>query len=380
MIVILPFLGVVSLFTLASKNRYLIFLCSCLLIFCMWILFGFSETPDLPNYRMIYNQSNLYSPLEVFTDYYGRDIGYIFINSIFSYLGFDFDFFHAILAGFWLWAMVYFSRKVTKSTLMILFLYFLWPFFIDVIQIRAMIVNLMVFIAIYAYSKDERLALGKAILTIILAGSIHSMAFIYLPFFILRKIFYTKIGITIALILSILMPIYIVFVGNYLASVINLFVYLQGNDTISSFSKYDLIITGFEKYARWLYVNGVLALMYFMKKQIDVILSTKSTKDIFIRRYFTNCYTMSLYTSCFMPLYAMTGAEFGRIERCFLIAFIVALVSYINIIKNDFFKVGIFIAGAGVLFLAGLVDLYKALGENVIQILTDNALLHAIGL
>ena len=176
------------------------------------------------------------------------------------------------------------------------------------------------------------------------------------------------------------MPIYIGFIGGYLASAINGFVYLQSNSDISSFAKYDLAVTGFEKYARWIYVNGVLFLMYFMNKNISNFLSANSPKERLMKKYFENCYAMSLYTSCFMPLYAMTGAEFGRIERCFLIAFIVALVSYIDVLKNDLIKMGIFVSSACVLFLAGLVDLYKALGDNVIEILNNNILLHAIGL
>ena len=346
----------------------------------MWVLLGFSETPDLPNYRVIYNKAAMYNPFDVFIDYYGRYLGYTFVNSVFASLGFDFEAFHGVLAFFWLLAMIYFSKKVTSSTLIVLVLYFLWPFFIDAIQIRMMIVNLMVFIAIYEYSKGGRLALGKALLIIGVAGSIHVLAFVYLPFFLFKKIYRTKFIMGIVLALSLLMPLYINFVGNYLSSSINLFVYLQDNDTISAFAQYDLTVANFEKYARWLYVNGVLFLMYFMQKNILEIISEKSDQENFLRNYFQNCYAMSMYTSCFMPLYAMTGAEFGRIERCFLIAFIVAIASYIEIVKNDWVKVGVFCSGAGILFLAGLVDLYKALGDNIIQILTDNVLFHAIGL
>lgn len=379
MVILLPFLCLISIGALISKIHILKAGCSFFLILFMWIIFGFSETPDLSNYRLIYSMASSYTPFEILTAHDIKDQGYIFLNSLFSAFGFSFEEFHSILALLWILFFVYFSRKLTHNTLIVVLFYLLWPFFIDVIQMRTMVVNLIIFISLYEYSKEENQSLIKAILLIVLASFFHRLALIFIPYFLFKKVSSYNIVKILVLIIAVLMPVYIGFVGSRLASQLNFYAYMQNDSTFSSLAQYDLVVAGFEKYARWLYVLGVMGIMKLLCTYMNKT-SFSSSATALKRNFLINCFSMSMYTACFMPLYAITGAEFGRIERCFLISFIVAIAVFLENTKNNKICIFVYCSSASVLFLAGLTDLYKALGENVIQILTENSFINLFGI
>lgn len=373
------FISLISLFT---RNRYLEFICTGILLFCLWVLFGFSESADLENYRTMFFQASSFNPIEIITSFTGRDKGYMFINSLSSWLGMNFNEFHVVFASGWLFFMIYVSKKITNSTLIVLLLYLLWPFFMDVIQLRTTLVDLLVFIAIYISSKQEKFSDIKACFIVVLACTIHILAIVYLPFFFFKKFHRTKFVMGIVLAISILLPLYDNLFIGILANKISSFVYLCDDATIASFSQYDLALSHFEKYGRWLYLNAALFIMYFIDKtwrkfiSQDIVVQNKSYKI----GYIDTCYAFCKYVCCFMPLYSITGAEFSRIARIFLLPFIMVIGEYIDIANNDYYRLFVLLGAVCILFTAGFVDLYYALGMSVMQILNLDGILYNMGL
>lgn len=186
----------------------------------------------------------------------------------------------------------------------------------------------------------------------------------------------------IVLAISILLPLYDNLFIGILANKISSFVYLSDDATIASFSQYDLALSHFEKYGRWLYLNAALFIMYFIDKtwrkfiSQDIVVQNKSYKI----GYIDTCYAFCKYVCCFMPLYSITGAEFSRIARIFLLPFIMVIGEYIDIANNDYYRLFVLLGAVCILFTAGFVDLYYALGMSVMQILNLDGILYNMGL
>lgn len=378
---ILSVIVIISGIVLLTKLTYLKRICEVLLIIFLWVLFGFSEGADYENYKTMFFYASNYNPLEIFTYYDLKNKGYLFLNSFFYFLGIDFEEFHVIFALFYLFFIVYISRKITKSTLLVLLLYLLWPFFMDVIQLRTTLVELMVFAAIYLFSQKDTFNKSLAILFFVLACTIHELAFAYLPFIIFKRFHRSRLVMTIVVSISLLLPLYANFFIGVLADKLSFFVYMSHDSAISSFTQYDLAPSNFGKYGRWLYLNGALFLMYFIDKTCrNSIINNKSMSEQFRISYIDTCYAFCKYVCCFMPLYAIGGAEFGRIARIFLLLFIMNVGIYFDNIKNDYYKIFVLSGGICVLFVAGFVDLYYALWPTVVQLLENNMLLKALGL
>ena len=376
---------IVSVASLFIRNKYLEFICASALLFCLWVLFGFSESADLENYRTIFYQVSTFNPIEIITSFNGRDKGYLFINSLASSVGMTFEEFHVILVSIWLFCMIYISKKITNSTLIVLLLYLLWPFFMDVIQLRTTIVDLLVFISLYISSKQDKFSNIKACFIIMLACTIHLLAIAYLPFFLFKKFHRTNFMMAIVLSISLLLPVYDNFFIGILADKISSFVYLNGSSDISVFTQYNLAPEHSIKYGRWLYLNAALFIMYFIdntwRKFVNEDFCEQNQSLKFNKvKYIDTCYSFCKYICCFMPLYAVAGAEFNRIARIFILPFIMSIGEYIDIANNDYYRIFVLIGAICILFTAGFVDLYYTLGGSVVQILNLNDILYNMGL
>ena len=97
-------------------------------------------------------------------------------------------------------------------------------------------------------------------------------------------------------------------------------------------------------------------------------------------KYLDTCFAISKYLLLFLPIYAINGAELGRCPRCFFLTFINAVTLFCDINKNAYTKIGIFLISAFLVFTEGFMNLFYSISEAVILILTDNSLIHALGL
>ncbi|WP_278520916.1 EpsG family protein [Mitsuokella jalaludinii] len=369
------FIGFLSLI---SKKKVFKNYATILLIVVIWVLLGFSETVDLFNYRFMYEEAGRIDIFSFFNDYNGRDKGYTFLMSFFSYLGVDFEEFHAIIATLNILLLIYFSRKITKSTLVVLLLYLTGPFFIDTIQIRTLFVHLMTFIAFFEYANGGKFAFEKSLCIILLASTFHILALFYIPFFLFIKVHNYKIVTFLILGIVLFYPIYVDALAGYLGSWVSMFVYTSGDSNLSVFSRYDLGVSVYKKYGYWLYLNGMLGVLFIIRKYIRESIRSRidSYKENFCIKYIDMCFVINKYLLLFLPVYAINGAELGRCPRCFFLTFINAVALFMDWNKNEYLKIGIFLASALIVFTEGFMNLFYSMSDAVIMILTNNILVN----
>jgi hypothetical protein len=351
-----------------SKIKAFKFVVSAILLFFLWLILAGSNTVDLYNYQIMYNQAAAYTPIEVLTSWSGRDIGYAFFTSLFSYAYIDFDEFRIIFSTIYLFLLVFFIRKETNSLLLVLILYVLWSFFMDAIQIRTLIVHLMIFIAFLVYSRCTTKTTIIAISIVVVACTVHILAAFYLPVFLFHRFYKNKCILFFILLSSLSMPLYIDFLGGALSSIINNFLVSSSNNDISVFSRYQLNVSNYAKYIYWLFCNGMFFLITYIRNKYNNEDNIEENK----RNYFEICYAVCLYLLIFMPLYGLSGGEVGRFFRCFTLLFIVAIVIYIQTVKSNLLKILITSLAAIFLFLEGWVGLYYSAWDKVLQLFNEN--------
>ena len=136
------------LLTLVSKkdNKY-VFVFG--LIF-MWVLFGWSYgNADYPIYLgRFYNYSNTISEITepLFTN----------LMSIFNLLKFNYQEFLIIISAIILTIYGIFINKMTKNINFVLLLYFIFPFSMDVVQLRYTIATTIIIIGFYYLIKKDK--------------------------------------------------------------------------------------------------------------------------------------------------------------------------------------------------------------------------------
>ncbi|GKU31642.1 EpsG family protein [Clostridium folliculivorans] len=158
----------------------------------MWILFAFNTgNADYDVYKMSYDSMSSFF----------NDVGYNSLALVFSYFGVSYQMFLAFfsLIGLLLIAntVFEFSQQPTK----VFFLYCIFPFFFDIVQIRNFMAMAIVIYAIRYLIKFNNKNFIKYCLCILIASSFHTVALVYLIFLFvyikdIKKLF--KVSIILA--------------------------------------------------------------------------------------------------------------------------------------------------------------------------------------
>lgn len=167
---ILLFMNFIYAFT-KRHNKFIAFV---LLLFA-WILFwGNTLNPDYLLYKEIYcsNANYITNNLE---------IGYILIIKIFNFLGFNYQIFLLIIS---LFGFILINNTIKRYCInynYIYLLYFIFPYFFDIIQIRNFLI-MALFVYSTKYLVDGKLkSKVKYCIIIIFASTIHISAIAFLP-------------------------------------------------------------------------------------------------------------------------------------------------------------------------------------------------------
>ena len=285
---------------------------------------------------------------------YSRDSGYTLINYYANYSGFNYIEFKTILSLLCMLALSYWVYRLSNNCICFLILYLIYPFFMDVIQIRNYIVEIILFYALYDLSQNKNTI--KYVLFVLIAASFHSLALVYLPF----AFFYALSGNFIVvklkkmlLLLGAMMPIY----APYIEENMELIGLLLSNDS------------GIQHYERYTTVSMGYGYLYAYLFILIVIIYLRKYKNIFMHNnFFHVVYDMYFYLLMLSPLYAVNG-NMTRIPRNLMLPLFV-IMSMTEWRKNKDLS---FIALVVVIFLFGWFDLYKpGTGENVLLILQNN--------
>lgn len=166
---------------LFNKSRGMFYV----ILFWEWVLLGFcSDTTrfDYANYVYSYDHMKSLS----FTDYSGTEPGYFLVCKFFQLFGLSFHDAYKIIVLFIIFSVAYVVRKNTKRICIPMVLFLWYPAIMSVYNTREGIAMGIVLIAIQVLLDDRKNCLLKYIILILISGSIHTSAFFYLIFIVLK--------------------------------------------------------------------------------------------------------------------------------------------------------------------------------------------------
>lgn len=297
-----------------KQNKFILFT----LILLAWIIFwGSYINPDYDVYLSIYNSNGEYTTNSL-------EYGFILLIKIFNLLGFNYEMFLmtvSIVAFCLIHTTV--KRFVVNYHYVYAF-YFVFPFFMDVVQIRNF---LMMAIFIYATKflvEDKKI---KYLICIIIASSLQISAFAFLPFilinnkgknYIVQVVFFISISTSIILLLN---NKEIPFLGN-----------------IIDFTQSDKLSFYFEtttNYGFLLYwfLQVVSFVLISLSRQLYKKYCNVNLKDDLKMKYINLVYWINVVAFAYLPLYLL-NSNFSRLMRNLVILnyIVIAITSYV--IKN----------------------------------------------
>lgn len=163
----------------------------------MWILFGWNTgNADYFNYQHIYKSIDLYGR------YKGVEFGYEFVCRIAVAIGLSYNGFLVFYSFIGLSLITSTARKYTNNLSFVFVLYFIYPFLLDIVQIRNFMSMAIIIYATRYLVADTKKDYIKYIIFVILASTFHVSAFFYMIFLLVRiksrkKLTYVTLAILI---------------------------------------------------------------------------------------------------------------------------------------------------------------------------------------
>lgn len=291
-----------------------------LLLFA-WVLFwGSTINPDYRAYSLIY-QSNAEIPTE------SMEIGYILLIKIGNLLGLNYQMFLLFISLFSFSIMHNTIRKYTDNLNFVYSLYFLFPFFLDVVQIRNFVMMAIFIFSTRYLLSNEKL---KYCLSILIASTIHITAFAYMPM-VFINIKHKNILARWLVILSLAISV-VILLNNKQIPFLNYLTIGTGIDKLESY---------FETKTRYgfLIFWGLQILSYAMMFITKKLYKKYDKKEICDQgRYIELVYWINILSFVFFPLY-LINSNFTRLMRNNILLNYVAFAITTSIIPKSKEKV-----------------------------------------
>lgn len=303
-------------FTLINKKlNFIVFF---MLLF-MWLLFsGNIENADYANYLLRYEYIQ-----QTGQGFLGNELGFTLLMKIAAYFSLSYNQFLMIVSAIAL-SLIYSSIKLyTKHTQYVLSLYFIYPFLLDIVQVRHF---LAMSIIVYAIRFVERKSYLKYIISIILAFNIQFSAILYLPF-----IFFEKMKIKKIWFISLSVIIIGIFLVNtsFIVSLISLVV------PIEKISLYFNNRAGIGFLVQWIIPILFLIPLYIIYTNIHL-------------RIVEIVYKLNIYLLMLFPLTMINGTSARVFRMAIILNLIIYAIGFFQI-KSNYTKYTLFFY---VLFLA----------------------------
>lgn len=254
-----------------------------------------------------------------------RNFGFLYINRIFSDLGFTFWEFRFITSILLLGSIFFLVKKMTPNYGAVMLLYSIYPFFFDVIQTKNFYAEVIILYAIYVYSKRKHGYSFKYSAIALLAATFHNIAFVYFPFIVMKKIqrfIFIKV-LTIGLVIT--FPFFIPIIKSKGQGLILLLAGLSG-----SFEHYEMYAdqsVGIISLLHWgmmIFVSGILLYLYIRAFKRNEY----THAPMLIKTFLEDTTKFWLYLCLFIPFLAITVDTY-RIPRNLFLPFYICVANYI---------------------------------------------------
>lgn len=346
-----------------------------LMLILLLLVMSFSyNNADFESYRDLYEGTRFFNydfdPYGANWFGYSSDYGFTILSKIFLELGIEYEVFRFFFMAVGLLLMYLSVRKFVENLSGFYLVYFFFPFFMDVIQIRNFLIASILTYALTFLMENNRYSKIKYIVCLVIAISIHKIAIVYLPFAfifnlsknnVFRKIYFMLIGI------ALLMPLY----GGFLKENLGFLGEVAQYEYASQLDLYTHTEMNYGYLVYWFYTVCVILIMKYIFKKFHY-----AKASIEITTYMNVIYQMCLYMCLFLPLFAING-EFSRILRNVLPSIYIVVILALEKIKNGNSKKIILLCfGLTIIFYA-YFDLYRT-QISIESILEDNYLFNLI--
>jgi hypothetical protein len=170
---------VVLSYFVGLRRNYLLFL---FLFILMWLIFaGGYNNADYDNYLLVYRAVGDGLVIDF------SQPGYYFLLYVFNVLGFDYQSFLFFVSFFGLSLIGLSLSKLTNKINFIFPLYFIYPYLIDVVQVKHFLASSFIIYGFSCVAKKDKFSGYKFLISMALASSMHYMSIFFMPFYIFRN-------------------------------------------------------------------------------------------------------------------------------------------------------------------------------------------------
>jgi hypothetical protein len=325
---------------------------------------------DLAAYKNAYNLTPL-----------NRDFGYALVSMIFKFLGFNYEIFRLTWSVIGLVLINLTVKKLLTSSNKFYLVYFIFPFFVDVIQVRNFLAMAIMIFAIPYLLSEKRYDTIKFIGLILVASSLHVIALTYIPLVLLLRLRVSN-KVRNFYIFLIILFVLMFFLRSYIYSLTEPIVVLLKSKSIRGIS----YLQGRTKIHAYvpLFINFMELFIILWADKIYNNLQKSSNLNIleiqnfnYKLKFIKLVKYINYYTMLFIPLY-LFSLSFYRISRnILLLNFIACLIVIDDSSKEDnkeiqFFG-NIFIFSVLILAFLGLKAQYTHV--NLFEMVTNNWIL-----
>lgn len=336
-----------------------------------WVLYwGNFENPDYYNYLRIYDTSGNSNLFFTGLDF---QIGFIALVKLANQLGLSYGIFLSILVTVSFLLIHSTVRTFSTNYNYVYILYFIFPFFFDVVQVKNFLaMSIFVFSIKYlVYSKPY----GKIIYIslILLAGSIHYSALLYLPFLLINTKNKNQLPKYIA-IFAVLTSIVILLNGKQVPFISDSFIQLLDS----------------EKVENWLDKRTNFGFILFWFLQVSSFWLVKYSKNIYLsNKIYANgndkrkdkyylfinlVYWVNIVAFIFFPLYLFASTFTRLMRNIVLLNYIVFSITNSTIRKPNQkiqYGLGVFLY----IFIFFIIMLFPEFEEVILPIMQNNFIL-----
>ncbi|MGO4961246.1 EpsG family protein [Jeotgalibaca porci] len=346
-----------------------------LFIILLGLLMGANtKNPDFNAYLFAYNPNRV-----------GSDFGYSLLVKLFNLIGFSYSSFRITISFIGIFLISKTVNKFVKNKSAFYILYFIYPFIVDIVQIRNFLVmSILIFLSPYLLT-DKRLDKVKYILGISIAATIQLTAIFYIPLVFITKI-RKNILYKIIIIMSTLMII-LISVNKPLLNEFSRFVIMQFGDIDERISVYSKIQTNYGFLLLWILQSISYFLIIWANrifKRNNQLLNTEESNSHNIvdqeaeieYKFLTLIKWINILAFFFFPFYVFQ-ITFSRLMRNIMplniIAFLIAEQTLRKNRKRNYFFRLAFVCFHLILIWIDLRFLYPNI--NIYEIITNNWIL-----
>lgn len=289
------------------KKRFKIIFPAIILVYMIIVMGANTYNPDLNSgiYDVYYR---IYIQEELFT----KDIGFGILMYFFKSIGCTYEIFRIIISIIGIYMIHLTVKKYIKNTHGLYLIYIVYPFFLDIVQIRNFLMMSVIIFAIPFMIEKSKKSTMKSLILCLLGASIQKLGLIYLPLCFLKYIHKKslKYFVPIIFIVSLLIGL----VTNRLMGFMGVIQSIIG-DQLHGLSKYySMMDNGNGYFVHWIIqILNFLSVLY-ANYLLDKIIIVKNENFISKKKVVNFALLVNSYLFMFLILYRI-DITFTRIMR-----------------------------------------------------------------